>query len=63
MMEEKSLERMRELVSLLNQAAKAYYAQDTEIMSNYEYDRLYDELMEIEKITGVILTDSPTAWR
>lgn len=61
MMEEKSLERMRELVSLLNQAAKAYYAQDTEIMSNYEYDRLYDELMEIEKITGVILTDSPTA--
>lgn len=61
MMEEKSLERMRELVSLLNQAAKAYYAQDTEIISNYEYDRLYDELMEIEKITGVILTDSPTA--
>lgn len=59
-MEEKSMERMRELVSLLNKASRAYYAQDTEIMSNYEYDRLYDELMELEKITGVILTDSPT---
>lgn len=51
---------MRELVSLLNKASKAYYAQDTEIMSNYEYDRLYDELSDLEKITGVILTDSPT---
>lgn len=60
MMEEKSMERMRELVSLLNKASKAYYAQDTEIMSNYEYDRLYDELSDLEKITGVILTDSPT---
>ncbi len=59
-MEEKSMERMRELVSLLNEASEAYYAQDTEIMSNYEYDRLYDELTELEKITGVILTDSPT---
>lgn len=59
-MEEKSMERMRELVSLLNKASKAYYAQDTEIMSNYEYDRLYDELSDLEKITGVILTDSPT---
>lgn len=51
---------MRELVSVLNRASKAYYAEDTEIMSNYEYDRLYDELVELEKITGVILTDSPT---
>lgn len=59
-MEEKSMERMRELVSILNRASKAYYAQDTEIMSNYEYDRLYDELSEMEKITGVILSDSPT---
>ena len=59
-MEEKSMERMRELVSLLNKASQAYYAQDTEIMSNYEYDRLYDELMSLEKITGVILSDSPT---
>lgn len=59
-MEEKSMERMRELVSLLNKASKAYYAQDTEIMSNYEYDRLYDELSDLEKITGVILTNSPT---
>lgn len=54
------MERMRELVSLLNKASQAYYAQDTEIMSNYEYDRLYDELMSLEKITGVILADSPT---
>lgn len=59
-MEEKSMERMRELVSLLNKASKAYYAQDTEIMSNYEYDRLYDELVELEKITSVTLADSPT---
>ncbi len=54
------MERMRELVSLLHEASKAYYAQDTEIMTNYEYDRLYDELVELEKITGVILTNSPT---
>lgn len=51
---------MKELVEVLNRAAKAYYAQDTEIMSNYEYDRLYDELVELEKITGVILANSPT---
>ena len=37
-------ERMKELVELLNQASKAYYQQDTEIMSNLEYDALYDEL-------------------
>ncbi|MEZ3506850.1 MAG: NAD-dependent DNA ligase LigA [Lachnospiraceae bacterium] len=59
-MEETNRNRMKELVEVLNRAAKAYYAQDTEIMSNYEYDRLYDELVELEKITGVILANSPT---
>ncbi len=52
--------RMKELVTLLQRAAKAYYADDTEIMSNLEYDRLYDELCELEKKTGVILAGSPT---
>lgn len=51
---------MKELVTLLNQASEAYYAKDSEIMSNYEYDRLYDELTELEKETGVILSNSPT---
>ncbi|MCH5257144.1 MAG: NAD-dependent DNA ligase LigA [Lachnospiraceae bacterium] len=51
---------MKELVSLLNRASEAYYAQDTEIMSNFEYDRLYDELLSLEKETGVILTNSPS---
>ena len=51
---------MKELVSILNQASEAYYAHDTEIMSNYEYDRLYDELALLEKKTGVIIANSPT---
>lgn len=51
---------MKELVSILNKASEAYYAQDTEIMNNYEYDRLYDELTRLEEITGVTLADSPT---
>ena len=42
-------QRMRELVELLNRARKAYEQDNTEIMSNYEYDRLYDELEELEK--------------
>ena len=52
---------MKELVSVLNQAAKAYYQEDREIMSNYDYDRLYDELDSLEKATGVTLSGSPTA--
>lgn len=52
--------RIRELVPLLNQASKAYYAQDMEIMSNYEYDALYDELEALEKETGLVLSNSPT---
>lgn len=55
------MKRMKELVSVLNKASEAYYAQDTEIMSNYEYDRLYDELTELENKTGVIIANSPTA--
>ena len=53
-------ERMKELVELLNQASKAYYQQDTEIMSNLEYDALYDELVALEQETGLILSKSPT---
>ena len=54
------MERMRELVSLLRKASEAYYAKDEEIMSNFEYDRLYDELEVLEKESGVTLADSPT---
>lgn len=59
-MDEKTRNRMKELVLILNKASEAYYAQDTEMMSNYEYDRLYDELTQLEEITGVTLADSPT---
>lgn len=52
--------RMRELTQLLNQAAKAYYTDNIEIMSNFEYDRLYDELAELEQQTGIIMAGSPT---
>ena len=57
----KDLERMKYLADLLNEASRAYYAQDREIMSNFEYDRLYDELDALEKKTGVTLAGSPTA--
>lgn len=59
-MQNENMNRMKELVSTLNCAAKAYYAQDTEIMSNLEYDQLYDELTVLEEKTGVILANSPT---
>ncbi len=51
---------MKELISKLNKAAKAYYQDGMEIMSNLEYDKLYDELVQLEKDTGVIMADSPT---
>lgn len=54
------MNRMRELIDLLNEASKAYYAEDREIMSNYEYDTLYDELVKLEEETGIIMSDSPT---
>ena len=53
-------ERMKELVQQLSEAAKAYYQESREIMSNYEYDRLYDELLALEKETGTVLSGSPT---
>ena len=53
-------ERMKELVELLNKAGKAYYQEDREIISNYEYDKLYDELEALEKETGITLAGSPT---
>lgn len=53
-------ERIKELVELLNRAGRAYYQESNEIMSNYEYDALYDELVALEKETGMILANSPT---
>ena len=54
------MERMKELIRLLNEAAKAYYQESREIMPNYEYDKLYDELEELERKTGITLSNSPT---
>ena len=52
---------MKELVQKLNEAAKAYYQEDREIMSNREYDALYDRAGAAQKkITGIVLADSPT---
>ena len=53
-------DRMKELVKTLNEAARVYYVEGNEIMSNFEYDRLYDELESLEKETGVVLSGSPT---
>lgn len=58
--ENNKIKRMKELIGILNQASYAYYAKDTEIMSNYEYDALYDELMALEEETGMVLSNSPT---
>lgn len=52
--------RMKELVEILNKASKAYYQDASEIMTNLEYDRLYDELTALEKETGVVMANSPT---
>ena len=52
--------RMKELVQVLDEASRAYYAQNREIMSNFEFDALYDELEQLEKETGVVLAMSPT---
>ena len=54
------LDRIKELVALLNKAGKSYYSEGRELMSNYEYDALYDELGMLEKETGYILSNSPT---
>lgn len=52
--------RLKELVQILNEASLAYYQKDTEIMSNLEYDALYDELVSLEQETGIVLSNSPT---
>lgn len=54
------IERMKELAELLQRASKAYYQEDREIMSNREYDELYDELVRLEEESGTVLTGSPT---
>ena len=51
---------MKEKIKLLNDANKAYYQEDREKMSNYEYDKLYDELKKMEEETGIVLSNSPT---
>ena len=53
-------ERIKELVDILNKASKAYYQDAKEIMSNFEYDALYDELVQLEKDKGIVLANSPT---
>lgn len=52
--------RMKELTALLNQAAAVYYQGQDEIMSNFEYDKLYDELQALESETGIVIAGSPT---
>ena len=61
MMPDDKIKRIQELIKTLNAAAKAYYVDGAEIMSNYEYDALYDELEALEKETGIHMSDSPTA--
>ena len=58
---QKAIDRMKELSAILQKASKAYYQEDREIMSNLEYDRLYDELAELEEQTQMVLAGSPTA--
>ena len=58
--EKNSLHRIKELVEILNRAGRAYYSEGIEIMSNFEYDALYDELKALEKKTGYVMSDSPT---
>ncbi len=57
---EDAIARMRELTGRLREASRAYYQNDTELMSNLEYDRLYDELEKLERETGTVLAGSPT---
>ena len=57
---DEKMNRMRELVSILNQASRAYYQESREIMTNQQYDDLYDELSALEEETGVVMASSPT---
>ena len=60
MAEDRRLERMKELVRVLDEASRVYYTQNREIMSNLEFDALYEELEKLEKETGIVLASSPT---
>lgn len=60
MEQDNRIERMKELVKILDEASRVYYAQNREIMSNFEFDRLYDELVDLEEETGIVLASSPT---
>ena len=60
MAETKDIARMKELAGILDQAAEAYYNGPEEIMSNRDYDRLYEELETLERETGTVLAGSPT---
>lgn len=60
-METAAMNRMKELVKKLDRAARAYYQEDIELISNREYDQMYDELQALEKETGTVLANSPTA--
>ena len=53
-MQSSKIDRIKDLVEQLNAASESYYAKDQEIMSNYEYDKLYDELVELEKELSLI---------
>lgn len=55
-----SYQRMRELIDILDKAARSYYHDNKEMMSNYDYDRLYDELVSLEEELGVVFANSPT---
>ncbi len=59
-MSRQKADRMKELVELLNRAGKAYYQDAEEMMSNYTYDKLYDELKGLEEELGITLAGSPT---
>lgn len=60
MKQDQKMQRMKELSALLLQASRAYYQENREILSNFEYDRLYDELLKLEEDTGVVLAGSPS---
>ncbi|MCQ2537439.1 MAG: NAD-dependent DNA ligase LigA [Lachnospiraceae bacterium] len=60
MSEKEKIERIKELVTTLSEAARVYEQEDREIMSNFEYDKLYDELLSLEKETGYVQSNSPT---
>ena len=55
-----NISRMKELIKILNEAGKAYYQENREIMSNFEYDKMYDELLKLEEETKTVLSNSPT---